>query len=413
MNFILILLFLALLILLMMSALLSASETAFFSIDELKLRHYKPNDVRSIRLLFTNATLVLSSILIVNTTTNITLTTLFELWFKEMGIELNLIMSTIIVSGILIIFGEILPKSFAASQGQIMIPFILKPLTSISKSLSKVAAPINRFAIWFTEKFTHIIPDSENKDDRRLALYNIVAHGNFLNSDEKMLIGRVLSLSERKVGAVMTPRPRMYSIADDTTLQELKDELIAEQHSKVPIYKEQDNNVVGLLHYEDVALQLVENKNLTQTVSDFMRPIYFVPESKTLGSLLEDFRAKSIKLAGVVDEYGDFLGIVTLSDIMVELVGEVIDEDFEKDQEVIPQLLNRYVVKGEMSLIDFNESFNTDLYSKEYETVAGFLIEQAGGIPPLYYTFETDTIIITVREKSATRIKTLSVRVKS
>ncbi|MGL4561852.1 MAG: transporter associated domain-containing protein, partial [Brevinema sp.] len=141
--------------------------------------------------------------------------------------------------------------------------------------------------------------------------------------------------------------------------------------------------------------------------------VYFVPESKNLGGLLEDFRSRTIKIACVVDEYGDFLGIATLSDIMVELVGEVIDEDFEKDQDIIPQLLNRYIVKGEISLIDFNESFKINLVSKEYETLAGFLIEQAGGIPPLYYTFEIDNIIITVREKSAMRIKTLSVRVKS
>ena len=117
-------------------------------------------------------------------------------------------------------------------------------------------------------------------------------------------------------------------------------------------------------------------------------------------------------MAAVVDGYGEILGIITLSDIMAELVGEVVDEDFD-DQEIAQQLPNRIIVKGEVSLIDFNEKFITVLASEEYETIAGFLIEHSGGVPPLYYTFENDQVIITVRERSSTRIESLSVRLKS
>lgn len=399
--------------LMIMSSFLSASETAFFSLDELKIRHFKPNDIKIIKRLFKNATLVLSSILIVNTSTNILLTTVLELFFKVLGFEFNLIESTLILSGLIIIFGEILPKSFAASQEQVLVPIIIKPLRNITHILKRIAYPINKLAKWLTDKFIDFLPEQENKEDRRAALYNIVARGEFLKNEEKVLIGRVLSLAERKVGAVMTPRPRIFSVSEDTTLIELKNSFLSEQHSKIPVYKDKDSNVIGVLYYEDIALQIIKNINLNQKVSEFMKQIYFVPESKTLGSLLENFRERSIKIAGVVDEYGDFLGIVTLSDIMAELVGEVVDEDFDKDQDIIPQLHNRYIVKGEISLIDFNEEFNTEFLSTDYETIAGFLIEKAGGIPPLYYTFETESIVITVREKSATRIKTLSVRVKS
>ncbi|MGL4561966.1 MAG: CNNM domain-containing protein, partial [Brevinema sp.] len=307
MNIILFILFLLIFLLLLLSAFLSASETAFFSLDELKMRHFKPNDIRTIKLLFNNATLVLSSVLIANTITNIMLTTLFESWFKEIGFTFNVIVSTIVVSSFLIVFGEILPKSFAASQGTTMVPIILKPLIILSKLFSNIASPINNFATWFTNKFTHLLPESENKEDRRIALYNIVAQGDFLKEEEKLLIGRVLSLSERKVGAVMTPRPRVFSVSHETTLFQLKGALASELHSKIPVYKEKDNNVIGLLHYEDIALQLTKNENMEQHVNDFLRPVYFVPESKNLGGLLEDFRSRTIKIACVVDEYGDFL----------------------------------------------------------------------------------------------------------
>ncbi|MDK2818062.1 MAG: HlyC/CorC family transporter [Spirochaetota bacterium] len=394
------------------SAFLSASETAFFSLDELKIRTFKQQDVRVIRKLLKKATLLLATILIANTTTNILLITILETLFNTLGFDFNLIWLTIIVSGIVIFFGEILPKSFASAQVISIIPIILAPLEFISVSLSKIATPINNISIWLTNKFEHLLPEVESKDDRRRALYNIVSRGQFLKTEEKILIGRILSLAERKVTAVMTPRPRVFSMDAESTLMELRDELIIEQHSKIPVYKEQDSNVIGVIFFEDIAVKFRDRVELDHSILEYIRPIYFVPESKTLGSLLDDFREKNIHMAAVVDEYGEFLGIITLSDIMAELVGEVVDEDFD-DQEIAQQLPNRFIVKGEVSLIDFNEKFITILASEEYETIAGFLIEHSGGLPPLYYTFENDQVIITVRERSSTRIESLSVRLKS
>lgn len=394
------------------SAFLSASETAFFSLDELKIRVFKQSDVRIIRKLLKKATLLLATILIANTTTNILLTTILEAYFKTLGFEFNLVWSTIIVSGIIILFGEILPKSFASAQVTSIIPNILSPLEFISVSLSKIATPINNLSTWLTNKFEHLLPEAESKDDRRRALYSIVSRGQFLKTEEKILIGRILSLAERKVTAVMTPRPRVFSMDAESTLMELRDELIIEQHSKIPVYKEQDSNVIGVIFFEDIAVKFRDKIELDHQILEYIRPMYFVPESKTLGSLLEDFREKNIHMASVVDEYGEFLGIITLSDIMAELVGEVVDEDFD-DQEIAQQLPNRFIVKGEVSLIDFNEKFITTLTSEEYETIAGFLIEHSGGLPPLYYTFENAQLVITVRERSSTRIESLSVRVKS
>ncbi|MGL5956662.1 MAG: hemolysin family protein [Brevinema sp.] len=395
-----------------MSAFFSGSETAFFSLDELKLRIFKSHDIRIIRKLLKQATLLLVVLLVANTTINIILTTVLETFFKTLGFNFNLLQSTIVVSGLIILFGEILPKSFASAQSTFMIPKILPILEFLFKILGRVAQPIYNLANWLTLKFAHFLPDGESREDRRQALYNIVSRGEFLKAEEKILIGRILSLAERKVTAVMTPRPRVFSMKSDASLLELKAGLLKEQHSKIPIYKDQDSNVIGVIFFEDIAVQFRDHLNLDHAVLEYIRPMYFVPESKTLGSLLEDFKSKNIHMAGVVDEYGEFLGIVTLSDIMGELVGEVVDEDFN-ESDIAQQLPNRYIVKGEVSLIDFNEKFATSLNSNEYETIAGFLIEQVGGLPPLYYTFENERLVITVRERTATKIESLSVRSKS
>lgn len=405
-------LFIVVLVLIFFSAFLSASETAFFSLDEMKIRLFKQHHIKMIRMLSSSSTLLLASILIANTFVNVLLTTVLETLFKTLDWSFNLGISTVLVSIVIILFGEILPKSFATTNSLIVIPNILLSLSFLVKFLSCLATPINRLTEQLTSYFSHYLSESESKEDRRIALYNIVARGQFLKNEEKILIGRVLSLADRKVTAVMTPRPRVFLIEEKTSLADLYQELLEEQHSKIPVYREQDSCVVGVICFEDIAIPVKVENNLSDSVSNYIKPIYFIPESKTLGSLLEDFREKHIYMAAVVDEYGDFLGIITLSDIMAELVGEVVDEDFENDIDIIEQLPKRFIVRGDVSLIDFNDRFHTALLSEQYETIAGFLIEEFGGIPPLYYTFENGNIVISVRKRSTTRIESLSVRIK-
>ncbi|SFB78679.1 putative hemolysin [Brevinema andersonii] len=398
------------LVLMAASAFFSASETAFFSLDELKIRKFKPSDARHIRNLLKNATILLVTLLTANTITNILLTTVLSAWLEAKGYHFSFLVSTLIVSGIIILFGEILPKAVATAQGVKIIPYAVFPVSYLIRVLDFIIRPLNRLSERFTQYFQFLLPEMDNKEDRRTALYNVVSRGKFLKQEEKLLIARILSLAERRVTAVMTPRPRVFSIDEKATLEQLKNDLLPEQHSKIPVYKDQDSQVIGVIYFEDIAINFRDSKSLNLNIKDFIRPIYFVPESKTLAELLEDFRKKHIRIAAVVDEYGDFLGIVTLSDILAELVGEVVDEDFEKD--IVQLLPNRYFVKGEVSLLEFNEEFKVNLVSEEYETIAGYLIEQAGGIPPLFYSYEHDNLVLTVRERTATRIESLSVRIK-
>lgn len=405
-----ILLLVVILVFMALSAFFSASETAFFSMDEIKIRSFPHHQAKAIRKLLKKAADILVALLTANTVTNIILTTLISAYMAVIGVNLPFIVASIVVSTIIIVMGEILPKTFATLMPLKVIPFALKPVQYLTGMMGFLIRPINALSEACTRYFQHHLPDPDNKDDRRAALYNIVSRGKFLNNQEKQLIGRVLSLAERHVTEIMTPRPRVFSTENTQSLAALKEELIQEKHTRIPVYKDQDSQVIGVIHIEDIIIALQNPENSSQIVETYLRPLYYVPESKSLAGLLEDFRFKHIEIAAVVDEYGDFLGIITLSDILAELVGEVVDEDIESD---IKQLLpNRYLVKGEVSLTDFNQTFGTGLESEDYETLAGFLIEQAGGLPPLFYSFQAEGVVITVRERTATRIESLSVRVK-
>ncbi|MGL5721947.1 MAG: hemolysin family protein [Brevinema sp.] len=403
-------LFITILFFMFCSAFFSATETALFSLDEIKIRSFSSSQAKQIRKLLHRSSDVLVTLLTVNTITNIILTALISAFLGIMGIKMPFLLASIVVASVIIVFGEIFPKTFSTIFVRELIPFTIKPVRILVGFFTFLTKPIHHISLAVTEYFQHHLPEEDTKEDRRAALYNVVVRGKFLKDEEKLLIGRVLSLTERHVTEIMTPRPRVFSVNITQNLHEIKSELLSERHSRIPVYQDQDSQVVGVVAIEDIILTLRNPENQHLTAGDLMHPFYYIPESKTLAGLLDDFRKRHIEIAAIVDEYGDFLGIITLSDILGELVGAVADEDFEND---ITRLMpNRYVVRGETTLIDFNQTFHTRLESQEYETIAGYLIEQEGGIPPLYSSFEIENLVVTVRERTSTRVESLSVRVK-
>ncbi|MGL5721306.1 MAG: hemolysin family protein [Brevinema sp.] len=403
-------LIIAILFFMFCSAFFSATETALFSLDEVKIRSFPSSQAKQIRKLLQNSSDVLVTLLTANTIANIILTTLISAFFDVIGVKMPFLFASMVVASVIIIFGEIFPKTFSTVFALDLVPFAIRPVRILVGFFTFLTRPIHKISLAVTEYFQHHLPEEDTKEDRRTALYNVVVRGKFLKEQEKLLIGRVLSLAERHVTEIMTPRPRVFSVDITQNLNEIKSELLSERHSRIPVHQEQDSQVVGVVAIEDIILALRDPQKQNLTAGDVMHPFYYIPESKTLAGLLEDFRKRHIEIAAVVDEYGDFLGIITLSDILGELVGAVADEDFEND---ITRLMpNRYVVRGETTLIDFNQTFHTRLESAEYETIAGYLIEQEGSIPPIYSSFEIENLVITVRERTSTRVESLSVRVK-
>ena len=234
----------------------------------------------------------------------------------------------------------------------------------------------------------------------------MVSREGIFEKEEKNLIESVLNFAGREVWNIMTPRTKVTSIEKEKPIKDIIRLFKRTKLSKIPVYAVTDDNIVGVAYLRDF-FQYVHNPEKTsdKKAGDIMEPMYFVPETKKLSEMLEDFRKKKIRIAAVVDEYGSSLGIVTIADVLGEIVGELMDESFKLERKIIRIAKKRYLVSGDISLDDFNNYFHCELTSREYESLAGYMIELAGDIPENGYTLETDKCRIIIKDRSEKHIE--------
>lgn len=214
--------------------------------------------------------------------------------------------------------------------------------------------------------------------------------GKYLELNEKKLIHTVVSFKDRVVREVMVPRIGVFSLSSETSLAEAARHFSIEGYSRIPIYKENVDKIIGVLLYKDVLslyTKFIENKQLPdalqKTVENFVKPVLYTPETKKIALLLQEFRSKQIHLAIVVDEYGGTEGIVTIEDILEELVGDIEDEyDTQEEKSFIALSSGGWIVDAKMNILDIEENLNIHIpTSAEYDTIGGYIFHRAGSIP--------------------------------
>jgi putative hemolysin len=392
-------------VLLLFSALFSSSETSLFSLDVLKLRKLKGRKgTKRIRQLLREGSLLLVAILLGNTTVNVALSSLTE---QTLRID-NYVYSTIIVASMLLFFGEISPKTIAISRVENTALFTSKFLYPIFLILKPIAKPIEKLSDFLLRAVNKIFAGSGNSEvaeNHLTALLSMVSRGSFLEADQKKLVESVLKFTSLEVENIMTPRTKVVSIDKKTPLNEVIDIFQATKFSKIPVFSGTNDNIVGVVYLRDVFYYIYNPGKIgRKTAGNIMETMYFVPQTKKLSEMLEDFQCKQIRIAAVVDEYGSSIGIVTVADVLGEIVGEIVDESFDIKKKIVRVTKNRYIAAGDINLDDFNEFFDTKISSDEFDTLAGFVIDQAGDIPDIDYTCDIGKYIITVRDRSSKRI---------
>jgi len=229
-----------------------------------------------------------------------------------------------------------------------------------------------------------------------------------LTETEQHMIGRVLDLPEADAASTMTPRTELTAVTQDSTLSEFLKLSLEEGHSRIPVYGENLDDIKGVLYLKDLMQLTVEGKDLGKaTASDHMRDAYFVPETKSVPNLLEEMRKRRIHLAVVVDEYGGTAGVVTIEDLIEEIVGEIRDEhdDKEESAELVRVDENKIEADGRVALYDLNEFFGTDLPEDEdYDTIAGLLFDRFGHIPSVGEHLKIDDLFLEVLQADDRRI---------
>ena len=378
---------------LLVSGFVSGSEIAFFSLDKSDLDDIEdtPGGEKAFRLMQKPERL-LATILIANNLVNVTIVVLtnFALGpvFDGMPPILSFILQTIILTFLILLFGEILPKLYASNYPEKWVRFATPGVVLISTVLS----PLSRLLVSSTSIVKRVVteqPRAITTDDLSTALeITDVAQG-----DDKQILQGILEFGDTSASEIMTPRIDMTDIADTLTFDEVMTIVNDSGYARIPVYKDTEDTIVGILYSRDL-LPYVSHRSDDFDWRTLLREPYFVPESRRIDDLLEDFRRRHQHLAIVVDEYGGTQGLVTMEDVLEEIVGDINDE-YDDEPETWKRLPdNTFIFEGKTLLTDFFRV--TDLDPEEYapvtadaETLAGMLLAIKGDFPkdkePLVY----------------------------
>jgi putative hemolysin len=404
-----------LLILLIGSALMSASEVAYFSFRPEDIENFKTNKNKQSQTaikLYNNPEKLLSTVLVANNTINIAIvllaaylsSRLFD--FRSEPI-IGFIINAVVITFLLLFFGEIMPKVFA-SRNHVMVALSMAyPL----KALEKIFHPVTFLLIFsssFVKKRTGTRRSNISMNDLSDALK--LTSDDF-NEDERILKG-IVNFGNINVSAIMCSRIDVSAIDIRYGFDKIVPEIISSGFSRIPVYSGSFDDVKGILYAKDVLPYTNNPANFKWQA--LLRPPYFVPETKKINDLLKEFQTKKIHMAVVIDEYGGTSGIITLEDILEEIVGEITDENDEDPLMYRKLDENNYTFEGKILLNDFCKILNIeeDIFEDvrgESETLAGLILELTGVIPEIDQTIKYREFVFRINSADRRRIKEIHV----
>ncbi|WP_321996712.1 gliding motility-associated protein GldE [Draconibacterium orientale] len=403
------------LFLLFTSALISGSEVAYFSLsasDKHKLRHKGKNNERVLNNLESPEKL-LATILVTNNFVNIGIVILTAFISNNLvsfvnAPTLQFIFQVVLITFFLLLFGEIFPKVYATHFALRFARFMALPL----QTLEKIFRPINAILIYSTGFVNrrlqkHVKNISMDEISQALELTSDQEL-----SDEKDILEGIVKFGNKSVEEIMTPRVDVVSIDIKANFEEVLEIINDSGYSRIPVYIDSFDEISGLLYIKDILQH--SHKNKTFKWQTLIRPPFYVPDTKKISSLLEEFQKTKVHIAIVVDEYGGTSGIVSLEDILEEIVGDIADE-FDDDESFFTQLSeNSYLFDAKVLLGDFYRVVNCDdtIFNEvkgDADTLAGLILEIKGEIPSFKEQVKCKTFTFTIEEVDNRRIKQIKV----
>jgi CBS domain containing-hemolysin-like protein len=285
----------------------------------------------------------------------------------------------------------------------------LMRLAPLVRLLVLLEAPLLALPLAFN-RGRAVQPDPALTEDELKSMVDAGHEDGVLEQDEREMIYSIFKLGDTLVREVMVPRIYITSLEADITLQEALDAMLASGYSRVPVYDDTIDNVIGLLYAKDLLRALREGSQVKQ-LRELVRPAYFVPEAKKVDELLDEMQTRRVHMALVVDEYGGIAGLVTLEDIVEEIVGEIRDE-YDQAEEMPFQRISEddVLFMGRVDLDDLNEVMHSALPKNEAETLGGYIYSRIGRVPEVGETLQVDDLTLTVEQVSGRRIRKVRVR---
>lgn len=375
--------FFILLILLALSALFSSAETALTTVNRIRMRTLAEKGVRHADLvlkLTEHSGKMLSAILIGNNIVNLSAASLATSIAYQFGGRMVAIASGILTL-LILIFGEITPKTMAALHAENMSLFYAPAVSLYMKLMTPIIFLVNGLSRGILLLFRiHADPVNRSMTEHELRTIVEVSHEDgVIESDEREMIYNVFDLGDAKAKDVMVPRVHVTFADIDSSYQELIDIFREDKFTRLPIFEGTTDNVVGTINMKDL---LLYDNSREFHIQDILREAYFTYEYKNISELLVEMRQASLNIAIVLDEYGETAGLITLEDILEEIVGEIHDEYDDNEEEFIRKISPvEYVVEASINLEDLNDRLGLHLSSEAYDSLGGFLIELLDRFP--------------------------------
>ena len=390
-----------LLILLGLSAFFSSAETALTTVNKIRIRSLAEDGnkrAKTVLKITDDSGKMLSAILIGNNIVNLSAASLTTSLAYSFGGSMVAIASGILTV-LILLFGEITPKTMATIHAEKM-ALIYAPIISIfMKVMTPVIFIINGLSIGVLF-LLRVDPNAKNDLMTETELRTIVdvSHEDgVIESDEREMIYNVFDLGDAKAKDVMVPRVHVTFADVNSTYEELLDIFREDKFTRLPIFEDTTDNVVGTINMKDL---LLYDNTKEFHIRDILREAYFTYEYKSITELLVEMRQASFNIAIVLDEYGETAGLITLEDILEEIVGEIHDEYDENEEDFVQEVSEReYIIEGSMNLDDLNDRLDLDLNSEEYDSLGGFIIERLDRLPEAGDSIVTEEGIRMVVEK--------------
>lgn len=415
-----------LIILLICSALISGAEVAFFSLspnDFIDLEEEHPNrKMVWVKKLLNKPKKLLATILVANNAINIAIVLLFtsigNIIFSEitktfLGISIRFLLEVVLITFLILLFGEILPKVYAIRNKKKFASFMAYPLKVLYVIFSPLSTPMQRTTLWIQKQ----LGDQKtnfNVDQLSQAL-ELTSEDDTTKEEQKIFQG-IVSFGNTDTKQVMQPRMEIFALQKGDPYNRILNQIKDNGYSRIPVYDDNIDNIVGILYIKDLLPHLSKKSFDWSTL---LRKPYFVPENKKLDDLLSEFKQKKNHLAIVVDEYGGTSGLITLEDIIEEIVGDISDE-FDDEAIIYSQLDDsNWVFEGKTSLNDFYKivkNIDEVLFENkkgEAETIAGFILEISGSFPRKNEIIHFKNYTFTIEAIDKKRIKQLKFTIKS
>ena len=400
-------------ILLVGSGFFSASETALMSLSKIRIRYMKEEGVKGAKLvgsLIDNPNNLLTSILVGNNVVNIAATSISTSLFMSLYGERGVPIATAVMTILVLIFGEITPKTIAANNTEKVALIVSKPIKAIIVFLKPV--------VWVFNIITWVIFKVLGVQDKGIQPYiteeelktmvNVSHEEGVLEIEEREIINNVFQFGDMQAKEAMIQRLDIVAINAEDTYEEIMDLFKNEKLSRLPVYEESIDNIIGILNIKDVVFledEEIENFN----IKEYVREAFFTYEFKKITQLLEEMKKEKCQMAIVVDEYGATAGLITVEDLVEVIVGDIDDEYDEEDDEIQVIKEDEYIVEGSTKITDVNEMIGTKLESEEFDSIGGFIIGHLGRIPEENEVVEVDNIRLCIESLDKNRIMNIRI----